>query len=193
MDMKIEFILKKYSAATGTVYVPSNNGEDQFAEIPDGWWMLHPSTNLLLAVLVHRCNPDITGDPTEVALGETRQSIHASTCEEIFQRRERDRIVKNHGSERQRVETLMMNSKAVLMAQTINSGAIDQVKEQLSLLVQFKESYICVQDSATGGKGEDDYDQTAHDLLLELPFLKKRQVDGNSDTLSTSTAGLKSN
>ncbi len=60
------------------------------------------------------------------------------------------------------------------MAQMIDSGAIDQVKEQLLLLTQFKESYIHVQDCATGGKGEDDYDQAAHDLLSELPFLKKR-------------------
>jgi hypothetical protein len=67
------------------------------------------------------------------------------------------------------------------------------VKEQLSLLTQFKDSYIRVQDRARGGKGEDDYDQTAHDLLSELPFLKKRRVDGNSDNLSTSTAGRKSN
>ncbi len=27
----------------------------------------------------------------------------------------------------------------------------------------------------------DDYDQTAHDLLSEMPFLKKRRLDGNSD------------
>ncbi len=67
------------------------------------------------------------------------------------------------------------------------------MKEHLLLLKQFKDSYIRVQDRATGGKGEDDYDQTAHDLLLELPFLKKLRLDGNLDTLSTSTAGLKSN
>ena len=79
MDMKIEFVLKKYSAAKGIVYVPSNNDKEQFAESPEGWWMLHPSTNLLLAVLVHRCNPDITGDPTELAPGQTRQSIRAGT------------------------------------------------------------------------------------------------------------------
>ena len=52
MDMKIEFILKKYAAAMGIVYVPSNNDKEQFVEILEGWWMLHPSTNLLLAVLV---------------------------------------------------------------------------------------------------------------------------------------------
>jgi hypothetical protein len=60
MDMKIEFILKKYSTAMGVVYVQSNNHEDQFAEILEGWWMLYPLTNLLLAILVHRCNPDVT-------------------------------------------------------------------------------------------------------------------------------------
>jgi hypothetical protein len=146
MDMKIEFILKKYSMATGVVYVPSNNDEDQFAEIPEGWWMLHPSTNLLLAVLVHRCNKDVTGDPTELAPGQMCESICTSTSEDIAARRERDRIVENHGSERQRMESSMMNSKAQLMAQTIDSGAIDHVKEQLLLLAQFKQSYIRVQD-----------------------------------------------
>ena len=116
-----------------------------------------------------------------------RESIRTGTCEDIAARRERDRIVENHGSERQRMESSMMNSKAQLMAQTIDSGAIDHVKEQLLLLAQFKQSYIRVQDRVTGGKGEDDYDQTAHDLLSEMPFLKKRRLDGNSDSVSTST------
>jgi hypothetical protein len=88
----------------------------------------------------------------------------------------------------------MMTSKAQLMAQTVDSGAIDQVKEQLSLLAQFKDSFVRVQDRLTGGKGEDDYDQTAHDLLSELPFMKKRRLDQNADdTLSTSTLGHKTN
>ncbi len=69
---------------------------------------------------------------------------------------ERDRIVENNGSERQCMEASMMNSKAQLMAQTIDSGAINHVKEQLSLLAQIKESYIRVQDCDMGGKGEDD-------------------------------------
>ena len=37
--------------------------------------------------------------------------------------------------------------------EAIDSGAIDQVKERLLLLSQFKESYIRVQDRVTGGKG----------------------------------------
>ncbi len=49
-----------------------------------------PSTNLLLAVLVHRCNPDVTGDPTELAPGQTHESICASTREDIAARRERE-------------------------------------------------------------------------------------------------------
>jgi hypothetical protein len=194
MDMKMEFILKKHAAATGVVYVPSNNTEDQYAEVPEGWWLQHPSTYFLLAVLVHRCNPDITGDPTELAPGQTREVIRAGTREDLFARREREKATEHVGGDRQRVEMSMMTSKAQLMAQTVDSGAIDQVKEQLSLLAQFKESFVRVQDRLTGGKGEDDYDQTAHDLLSELPFMKKRRLGQNADdTLSTSTVGHKSN
>jgi hypothetical protein len=68
------------------------------------------------------------------------------------------------------------------MAQTVDSGTIDQVKEQLSLLSQFKDSYVKVQNRIHGQQGEDDFDQTAHDLLSELPFLKKRRAGGNEST-----------
>jgi hypothetical protein len=76
--------------------------------------------------------------------------------------------------------TMAMKTKAV-MAQTVDSGTIDQVKEQLSLLSQFKDSYVKVQ-NRIHGQGEDDFDQTAHDLHSELPFLKKRRVGGNGST-----------
>ncbi len=69
----------------------------------------------------------------------------------------------------------MLESKAKLMAQTIDSGTINQVKEQLALLSQFKESFIKVQ-NRLDGKGEDEFDQTAHDLLSELPFMKKQRI-----------------
>jgi len=71
----------------------------------------------------------------------------------------------------------MLESKAQLMAQTIDSGTIDQVEKQLALLSQFKESFVKVQ-NRIDGKGEDDFDQTAHELLLELPFMKKCCIDG---------------
>jgi len=191
-DMKNEFILKKYSEKTGVVYVPSNNDEELLEEIPSGWWLLNPSTNLLLSVLVHRCNPDIVGDPTEIASGQTRQVIREGSRDDLAARRERDKVIENHGSERQLAESSMMKSKAQLMAQTIDSGAIDQVKEQLTLLAQFKDSFVHVQNRLTGGRGEDDYDQTAHDLLSELPFLKKRRLDANADSVSTSTGAGRS-
>ena len=83
-----------------------------------------------------------------------------------MERRERDKIVELHGTNRQRAEESMLSSKAKLMAQTVDSGTIDQVKEQLSLLSQFKDSYVKVQNRIHGQQGEDDFDQTAHDLFF---------------------------
>jgi len=75
--------------------------------------------------------------------------------------------------------------EAQLMAQTVNSGTIDQVREQLALLSQFKDFFVKVQNHIDG-KGEDDFDQTAHDLLSKLPFMKKRCILG-ADTNSEIT------
>ena len=141
--------------------------------------MQHSTTNLLLAVLVHRCNPDIIADPTTIGPGQTRASMRDITSDNTAARRERDKIAENHGTERQRAEDSMMSSKAKLMSQTVDSGQIDQVKEQLNLFAQFKESYINVWDRVNGGQGQADFDQTAHDLLSELPFMKKRCHDGS--------------
>ncbi len=102
-------------------------------------------------------------------------------------RREREKIVEVHGSNCQLAEESMLASKAQLMAQTVDSGTIDQVKEQLLLLSQFKESYVKVQ-NRINGQGEDDFDQTAHDLLSELPFLKKRRVGGNDSIVGSSNS-----
>jgi hypothetical protein len=82
--------------------------------------------------------------------------------------------VENHGSVIQHAGSSMMSSKAKLMAETINSGTIDQVREQMMLLQQFKESFVNVQDQVNGGQGQMDHHQTALDLICELPFLKKR-------------------
>jgi hypothetical protein len=77
--------------------------------------------------------------------------------------------------------TTMATKTKTVMAQTVDSGTIDKVKEQLSLLSQFKDSYVKVQ-NRIHGQGEDDFDQTAHDLHSKLPFLKKRRVGGNGST-----------
>ncbi len=44
------------------------------------------------------------------------------------------------------------------------------------LLQQFKDSFINVQDQGNSRQGQMDYDQTAHDLLCELPFMKKHHL-----------------
>ena len=154
----------------------SSLDEELMAEIPDGWWLMNNATHLLLAVLVHRSNPDVVSDPTTVPAGQTRESIRKNSEKETLERRDVDRIVERHATGRQRAEESMLESKAKLMAQTIDSGTIDQVKEQLSLLSQFKESFVKVKNRLGEGKGEDEYDETAHDLLSELPFLKKRRT-----------------
>jgi hypothetical protein len=161
----------------GTIYVPSNNDDELMLDVQDGWWLTNTTTNLLLAVLVHRCNPDVIADPTTVPTGATREILRKDSQKDTVERRERDRIVKHHATGRQRAEQSMLESKAQLMAQTIDFGTIDQVKEQLALLLQFKDSFVKVQ-NRIDGKGEDDFDQTAHDLLSELPFMKKRRILG---------------
>jgi hypothetical protein len=128
-DMRNEFILKRWSVAQGHVYVPSNNDDELMSEIPDGWWLLNPTSNLLLAILVHRCNPDVVADPRDAPARATRKNLRSEARSDLLERRERDKIIKNHGTQRQRAEDSMLQSKAQLMAQTIDSGTIDQVKK----------------------------------------------------------------
>ena len=82
------------------------------SEVPDGWWVLNPTTNLLLAVLVHRCNPDIIADPTNVPTGPTCETLRKESRKDTVERRERDMIVELHGTNRQRAEESMLASKA---------------------------------------------------------------------------------
>jgi hypothetical protein len=131
--MRNEFILKKWNAAQGNVYVPLNNIDELMSKVPDGWWLLHTTTHLLFASLVHRMNPDVVLDPTVAPTGPTHDALCAEACHDTVKRREMERIVANHSRERQLSEDSMIKSKAQLMAQTIDSGLIDQVKEQLLL------------------------------------------------------------
>ena len=97
----------------------------------------------------------------------------------------KDKIVEMHTTARQRAEESMLQSKAELMAQSIDSRTIDQVKEQLSLLAQFKESFVKVR-NGIDGKGEETFDQNMNELLSELPFMKKRRIicDGVESEIS---------
>jgi len=193
MDMRNEFILKKWSAMQGTIYAPSNNNDELKLDVQDGWWLINTTTKLLLAVLVHRCNPDVIADPTTVRTGPMREILCKDSQKDTVERRERDRILEHNAIGRQRAEESMLESKVQLMAQTIDSGTIDQVKEQLALLSQFKDSCVKVQNHIDS-KGEDDFDQTAHDLLSELPFMKKRRILGagtNSEITNTHSTSFR--
>jgi hypothetical protein len=53
---------------------------------------------------------------------------------DTLEHRVKDKIVEMHMTGRQRAEESMLQSKAELMAQSIDWGTIDQVKEQLTLL-----------------------------------------------------------
>ena len=186
MDMRNQFILSKWSETNGTVYVPSNDDENLIAEVADGWWLQSTSTHLLLAVLVHRSNPDIIADPTTVPTGTTREILRKDSQHSLRERREKDKIVELHTTGRQKTEESMLKTKAELMAQSVDSGTIEQVKEQLSLLSQFKDSFVKVR-NGINGKGEEEFDNNVNDLHGELPFMKKRRTmicDGPTSDIS---------
>ena len=103
-DMRNEFILKKWNAIHGTVYVPSNNIDELMSEVPDGWWLLNTTTHLLLAVLVHRMNPDVVSDPTVAPTGPTRDALRAEAHCDTVERKEMQRIVANHSTELRRIQ-----------------------------------------------------------------------------------------
>ncbi len=189
MDMCNQFILSKWSEAHGTVYVPPNNDENLISKVTDRWWLLSPTTHLLLAVLVHHSNPDIIADPTTVPTGPTREIPRKETQKDVRDRREKDKIVEQHMTGHQQAEELMLKTKADLMVQSIDSGTIEQVKEQLSLLSQFKESFVKVRNDIDG-KGEEEFDNNFNELLEELPFMKKRRRMVSADVPGSDVSNL---
>ncbi len=132
MDMWNQFILSKWSEAKGFVYIPSNDDDNQISEVDNGWWLPSPSTNLLLAVLVHRSNPDIITDPTTVPTEPTREILRTQSQNDVCEWRDNDKIVELHMTGCKQTKELMLRTKTQLMAQSIDSGMIEQEKEQLS-------------------------------------------------------------
>jgi hypothetical protein len=114
--MKNDSTLKKCLAAKEGESVTITNDNKFQDKIPDGWWMNNSSCCLLLAVFVHRTNPDpdIVSDTTAIPTETTQESICDSTDNETAARIEREKIVKNHGTVIQRLEESMMSSKGVV-------------------------------------------------------------------------------
>ena len=69
--------------------------EDIMNKIPTDWWLTHSSCHQLLAVLVHRGNPDIARDPTLVADVNTWKTIREKDAAEMKNRRQLHPIAQN--------------------------------------------------------------------------------------------------
>ena len=75
-------------------------------------------------------------------------------------------------------EERMMSAKTALMEQALVSGVVEQAKEQLNLLKEFKSSFDNV---SSQGDAASDYDKAVHDLLMQLPCMKKRCADNGNN------------
>jgi hypothetical protein len=85
-------------------------------------------------------------------------------------------------SNRVKQEEKMISAKTALMEQALVSGAVKQAKEQLNLLKEFKRSFDNV---SAQGDAALEYDKAAHELLMQLPCMKKRRADhGDRDNNS---------
>jgi hypothetical protein len=121
-----------------------------------------------------------------MSTGATREILRKKNQKDTLEHRVKDKIVEMHTTGHQRAEeSMLLQSKAELMAQSMDSGTIDQVKEQLTLLAQFKESFVKVR-NGIDRKGEETFDQNVNELLSELPFMKKRRIicDGVESEIS---------
>ncbi len=72
----------------------------------------------------------------------------------------------------------MMSAKTALMEQVLVRGVVEQAKEQLNLLKEFKSSFDNV---SSQGDATSDYDKAAHVLLMQLPCMKKCCGDNDSN------------
>ena len=151
--------------------------DDIKKEMPNDWWLTHSSCHHLLAVLVHRGNPDIARDPTLVADVDTRKTLREKDAAEMIKRREQAKESEAATTNRAKQEDRMMSAKTALMEQALVSGVVEQAKEQLNLLKEFKSSFDNV---SSQGDAASDYDKAAHDLLMQLPCMKKRRGDNNA-------------
>ena len=147
--------------------------------MPTGWWLSPPAKSdkavkqchFLLAVLVHKNNPDIVSDPIDARAGSTRETMRKKASEDRV-----DAIASSalaQGSTRGKLEESMLSTKATLMKQNIVLQETEGIEKQLSLMERFKSSYVNTSTDNAGGEHE--YDMAIRDMLDDLPFMKKRK------------------
>jgi hypothetical protein len=94
--------------------------------MPSGWWLAPPTktdatvkqSHFLLAVLVHKNNPDIVSDPINAPTGITRDTMRKAASDDRIQGIAASAALAQ-GSTRGKLEESMMSTKAILMKQNI--------------------------------------------------------------------------
>jgi hypothetical protein len=143
------------------------------SEVPDGWWLSDTSCYHLLAALVHKNNPDIAKDPTQLAAPGTRDEQRAQVAKD----REKQIIASKMASVtvRGEIDESMLRTKAKLMEQNIELQETEGIEKQLTLLDKFKSSFVNIVGEENSENGKREYDLAVCDLLHSLPFMKKRK------------------
>ena len=147
--------------------------------MPDGWWLCHPSCTVLLAVLVHKGNPDVASDPTTVVSGATRNSLREQQAEDTLKRRMQAKEIEMANSKRGKIDEKQQEAKTALMEQALSMGKVEEVKEQLHLLKEFKESITNVEEN---GEDASEFDKAANELIGQLPFMQQRRLNSKNNS-----------
>jgi hypothetical protein len=145
--------------------------------MPKKWWLgckgkgAIRNCNYLLAALVHRNNPDVIRDPRDAPTGDSRESIRKKVAEARAVL-----IVDSKTGPKTdcgKHEEVMMAAKASMMQKNVELQECAVVKEQLMMLKEFKESFVRGY-SKDGDDDEKEYNDTALQMLHQLPIMKKR-------------------
>ena len=94
----------------------------------------------LLAALVHKANPDVISDPTQMRQGCTRIAMKNKETAEIASENKAEKN-KPPTTVCAKAEEEMFTSKARIMSQTAEIGEIDIDERQVGLLKRIKSSY----------------------------------------------------
>jgi hypothetical protein len=152
------------------------NEDNVIWETPQDWWLTHSSTSLLLAVLVHHGNPDLSRDPTLVAPGATRKSQRENNASNLIKHCQQAKENKIATSENGKIDEMQQEAKAALMQQAVTMGKVEEVKQQLHLIKEFKDSMDNVE---VNGDNASEFDKATAELLGQLPFIQSRRKGNN--------------
>jgi hypothetical protein len=144
--------------------------------MPQDWWLTHSSTSLLLAVLVHHGNPDLSRDPTLVAPGATRKSQRENNASDLIKHCQQAKENEIATSENGKIDEMQQEAKAALMQQAVTMGKVEEVKQQLHLIKEFKDSMDNVE---VNGDNASEFDKATAELLGQLPFIQSRRKGNN--------------